>query len=537
MADIVIYEDSPLAQYLQEIQGEHGDLHHATVPVHEPATPPEFIGIRLAHNAVDILTHLVEYLSHKFTSSSTAESEDAGFEERFKYLICTSPFLNRTVTHAHERGRRNHEVPMTIEFSYKFHPGRSGYVLGLGTLATLMVRSVLNKTRIARLPWFRPFLGRSAAAISIALASSAWMLRILALRSLQLLISHCQTLDAKVNRAIMVIQEIELVSRGYRLSTPLAPISRIEQASKTRRCNLVRAQLVAALTKSGALFQRTTETLQSRVDPERLSTLLDIVMGTDNDHLPLTASPTSELPSPLPSSFSQHIRQQSLSKRRSGTMLNGSSRPNSRPSSFHEAMNQHHPQHQHQHQHRRSASMATTTPAYMELNNAEFSAAYRKETLRGHRTSWSASEGSDSDSGTTGSPSISPRAGGTMDDLSAALLASSPEMTSLERLRKNFQRMHGHRREFLCELLSIRRRSREGRQGLMDHDRNWTVVRDVLQEGVTGIQSVVDELNKILDSELYTLPRIDTQDYKNGNSAQDKQLQPFVQRLALLAQH
>jgi hypothetical protein len=65
--------------------------------------------------------------------------------------------------------------------------------------------------------------------------------------------------------------------------------------------------------------------------------------------------------------------------------------------------------------------------------------------------------------------------------------------------------MHAHRREFLCELLSIRRKSRQGRQGLSaikDYDRNWTVVRDVLQEGLTGIQSVVDELSKVLDSEL-----------------------------------
>ena len=65
--------------------------------------------------------------------------------------------------------------------------------------------------------------------------------------------------------------------------------------------------------------------------------------------------------------------------------------------------------------------------------------------------------------------------------------------------------MHGHRREFLCELLSIRRRSRQGRHGLnalRDYDQNWAVVRDVLQEGVTGIESVVDELSKVLDAEL-----------------------------------
>ncbi|KAI8599482.1 Mysoin-binding motif of peroxisomes-domain-containing protein [Dissophora ornata] len=349
MADIVVYEDSPLAQYLQGEQQYGSDLQHAT---------------------------------HTFSSSAT-DSEDAEFEERFKYFICTSPFLNRSVTlHSHERGRRT-DVPATVDYTSKFNPGRFGYALGLGALAMLVARSALARTRAARLPNIQSTQNQ-------------------ALRSLQLLVNHCQSLDAKVNRAIMVIQEIELVSRGYRLSTPLAPISRIEQASKTRRCNMVRAQLVAALAKSGALFQRSTETLQSHIDHKRLSTLLDMYNIT---------------PSPRPSS------------------------------------------------------------------------------------------------------------------------PVAPEMTSLERLRKNFQRMHGHRREFLCELLSIRRKSRKGRQGLnalKDYDQNWTVVRDVLQEGVAGIESLVDELSKVLDSELC---KIDIQDDSNVNSAQDKQIRPFVHRIALLEQH
>ncbi|KAF9576436.1 hypothetical protein EC968_008731 [Mortierella alpina] len=519
MADIVVYEDSPLAQYLQ-----------------------------------------VEYLSHTF-SPSASDSEDAEFEERFKYFICTSPFLNKSVAlHSHgERGRRT-DSPMTIEYASKFSPGRLGYVLGFGTVATLVARSVLARTRVGRLPLVRPLLGRSVA-VSLALASSAWMLRILqrrniqatqnqALRSLQLLVNQCQALDAKVNRAIMVIQEIELVSRGYRLSTPLAPISRIEQASKTRRCNMVRAQLVAALVKSGALFQKSTETLQSHIDHKRLSTLLDMYHITpssrpssppglqgnttvpastsgpnalfaahDNDLLTLTTSPTSEHSPPWPSSQTQHVRQNSTTKRRSHTLTGGSCR-HSRPSSYHDPS---HPNQAHTEHHARPPT-----------------AAGRRSTIRRHHTSWSASEGEESDSGSF-TVSVSPRSSthSHMDD-SSPTLTNAPEMTSLERLRKNFQRMHGYRREFLCELLSIRRRSRKGRHGLnalRDYDQNWAVVRDVLQEGVAGIESVVDELSKVLDAELYTLPRIDTQSSNSDNALEATQLQPFVQRLALMEQH
>ncbi|KAG0090080.1 hypothetical protein BGZ92_003719 [Podila epicladia] len=539
MADIVVYDDSPLAQYLLEIQGDQPDteLQHITVPVTEPGPAPESLGSRIANNAADFLASLLEYLTLTFSASSS-ENDDTQFEERFKYFICTSPFLNKNVTvQAHERGRRE---MTSLEFSTSmFHPGPFGYVLGVGTLATIITRSALVRTRIARMPVIRPMLSRSAA-VSLALASSLWMLRILqrrntqttqnqALRSLQLLISQCQALDAKVNRAIMVIQEIELVSRGYRLSTPLAPISRIEQASKTRRCNLVRAQLVTALVTSGALFQKSTETLQSHIDQKRLSTLLDmynitpssgpnspaVFQGAPHDTIAWTASPTIEGNPMLPSTTA---RRNSMTHRRSRTMTGGSisrsrSRPASRPSSFHETFNGPHPSVINEEHHR---FINSTTPSGI------------RRRVR-HSTSWSASEGEDSD------PElyrISPRSSGYSNSPITA-----PEMTTLEKLRKNFQKMHGYRREFLCELLSIRRKTRRGRQGAKDYDKNWAVVRDVLQEGVSGLEAVVNELNKALDAELYTLPRIDTRKTTSDNPTQDKQLQPFVHRLALLEQH
>ena len=310
----------------------------------------------------------------------------------------------------------------------------------------------------------------------------------------------------------MVIQEIELVSRGYRLSTPLAPISRIEQASKTRRCNLVRAQLVEALAKSGALFQKSTETLQSHIDLKRLSTLLDMYNITPsprpnsppgesqgaeqyltqlthhlndpsnnaNSPLPLTDSPTSDQASPLPSGFVPLARQNSTPYRRNRTTTGGSNR-NSRPSSYHEP----------------------STNAAMNTEHQRL--IFGRRPTRRHHTSWSASEGEESDSGSV-SFTISPRSSTYSNpDGSSPSMSGIPGMTTLERLRKKFQRMHGYRREFLCELLSIRRKSRKGHQGLnalKDYDRNWTVVRNVLQEGVAGIEAVVNELNKVLDAEL-----------------------------------
>lgn len=79
--------------------------------------------------------------------------------------------------HTHERGRRT-DAPITIEYAANFSPGRFGYLLGFGTLVTLITRSVLARTRFGRLPILKPFLSRSAA-ITLTIISSAWMLRIL----------------------------------------------------------------------------------------------------------------------------------------------------------------------------------------------------------------------------------------------------------------------------------------------------------------------------------------------------------------------
>lgn len=56
-------------------------------------------------------------------------------------------------------------------------------------------------------------------------------------------VSKAQDFDSASNAAVALIQEVELVSRGYRLSAPLPPISRIEDRSQTRRCTRLRKAL------------------------------------------------------------------------------------------------------------------------------------------------------------------------------------------------------------------------------------------------------------------------------------------------------
>lgn len=379
-----------------------------------------------------------------------------------------------------------------------------------------------------------------------------------ALQSLQHLVHQCQTLDVKVNRAITAIQDLETLSRTQRLSTNMTPISRLELASKMRQCNVIRAQLTASLLKTGSLFQQSTETLQSHIDHKRLSTLLDmynispstrsnspVELETERraslylsppDDLNRTDEPLMTSPDTLPpTNATLYPNQGPLSRptlnRRSRTLNTGSER--NKRSSF-------------------QGSNMTIATGNLDRPSS------RRRLVRRH-TSWSASEGEESDSGSV----ISPRSS-VYTHTTPSSTSSPTELTILMALRKDFQRMHGFRREFLCELLSIRKKSHRGHTGanaLKDYDRNWIVVRNVLQRSVNSIASIVFELNVALEVDprkslsihttcaIYSrfnstehshsniidnLPKMDTLGL--GNFVYDSRFQPFAQRLGSLEQ-
>lgn len=97
-----------------------------------------------------------------------------------------------------------------------------------------------------------------------------------ALDHIKQLIRQCRLLDSKVNRIINMIQEIELVSRGYRITKPLSPISRIEQNSKIRRCEETRKKLYILLSRAILKFDESIAALTPLVDNSTLLHLYDL---------------------------------------------------------------------------------------------------------------------------------------------------------------------------------------------------------------------------------------------------------------------
>lgn len=82
------------------------------------------------------------------------------------------------------------------------------------------------------------------------------------------------------------------MSRGYRLSTPLSPISRIEQKSKSRKCIQLRNRLASVLRRAFMLYEEGIIDLMDVIHKKNLNTLYEMynvhsiaslsAMGDDN---------------------------------------------------------------------------------------------------------------------------------------------------------------------------------------------------------------------------------------------------------------
>eukprot|EP01104_Vermistella_antarctica_P011640 TRINITY_DN3271_c0_g2_i1.p1 TRINITY_DN3271_c0_g2~~TRINITY_DN3271_c0_g2_i1.p1 ORF type:complete len:237 (-),score=23.20 TRINITY_DN3271_c0_g2_i1:149-859(-) len=70
------------------------------------------------------------------------------------------------------------------------------------------------------------------------------------------LLSALRTYDRLVLDTIRRIQEVELVSRGFRLGVTLSPITRLERYSKSRKARVLRSHLLCSLTSVHAALRK-----------------------------------------------------------------------------------------------------------------------------------------------------------------------------------------------------------------------------------------------------------------------------------------
>jgi hypothetical protein len=118
----------------------------------------------------------------------------------------------------------------------------------------------------------------ATAFISYGYVRRQWLkfLRRHAVAEVTTLTANWQAFEVSASSALSLIQEVELVSKGYRLSTPLPPASRIEDQPAARRCIRLRRGLHRAYAAVIPTCIATCDSLRALVDPDDLERYFEI---------------------------------------------------------------------------------------------------------------------------------------------------------------------------------------------------------------------------------------------------------------------
>ncbi|CAO3689457.1 unnamed protein product [Rhizopus stolonifer] len=263
MTELVVYEDSPLDEYFKSI-----DQVEATVKVTPLNTNSKSNDSFLsrANNVFRIWRH---YMFHDTFSMSLPKAEEAAFEEKFKYLVVTSPLLSEKLLFHHHK--HTGQLP--------FQPTRTPKTGTSYLVASLVLLLGAERYTFRRVPVMALACSASASLFLFfryKRLSSIRQLYHLVLSKIQSFVEQCSVFDTKVHRILITIQEIELVSRGYRLSTPLSPISRIEHNSKHRKCVHLRNRLALVLKGAFAALEAGIANLVNVIDKDHLLGLYEM---------------------------------------------------------------------------------------------------------------------------------------------------------------------------------------------------------------------------------------------------------------------
>ncbi|PVH93222.1 hypothetical protein DM02DRAFT_634740 [Periconia macrospinosa] len=217
----------------------------------------------------------------KALNSRLGRADNQRFLEHFRYLIVASQLLNEP------GGLRTAGLP-----SFAAANGPTGPQEFL--VATVSVNGALLTAATAFvlvwvLHWSRKRASKTRLAVVLlvfaAIATAIYTqirrqrlqyLRHQAVDGVSTLVTNLQAFEASTSSALALIQEVELVSRGYRLSSPLPPISRLEEKGQARRCQRLRKNLRTAFAETIPIFSQQCGHLKGLIAEDDLEKYLDV---------------------------------------------------------------------------------------------------------------------------------------------------------------------------------------------------------------------------------------------------------------------
>jgi hypothetical protein len=237
--------------------------------------------------------------TQRAVNSRLGRADNERFLEHFRYLVVASQLLGE------QGGLR------TTAFSSFATDGRTGpHAFTVATISTTGAALTASTAflLVALVHWSRQQESFSKSRLVVVLVVFAvvatavyaymrrqWLqyLRQEAVDCASALVTNLRAFEASTSSALALIQEVELVSRGYRLyvpqpkllvsppltprsSSPLPPISRIEEKGHGRRCQRLRRSLRAAFADVLPIFVAQCETLKQLIQEDDLEKYLDV---------------------------------------------------------------------------------------------------------------------------------------------------------------------------------------------------------------------------------------------------------------------
>ncbi|KAH7416919.1 Mysoin-binding motif of peroxisomes-domain-containing protein [Cadophora sp. MPI-SDFR-AT-0126] len=306
--EALVFEDSPLANYLEGEGGDDSD----SAPNQEPELPsitssPSFAPrgrpivhpkfrqnlpppLRLAipqNNAVAAIHNTCS----KAVNSRLGRADNARFLERFRYIIVASQLLNvhsylgqATLGQSRDAVVPTPDAPQIGAISLAGAAVTASVAFALVWLIHWTRGGGSSSTGKGRMTVFLVVI-MIFAAVSYVYMRRQWLqyLRQQSLAEISDLSLKAQDLDSVITGALTLVQEVELVSRGYRISVPLPPISRLEDRSQSRRCARLRKQLRLCFAEVIPRYNQACRTLKPLAEELDLEKYLDIYDISEGD--------------------------------------------------------------------------------------------------------------------------------------------------------------------------------------------------------------------------------------------------------------
>ena len=227
-------------------------------------------------------------------NSRLGRADNAKFIEHFRYTIVASQLLNEYLDHGTFNPNASASLGLdgTTDDPGAHEAAASLFGAAAAASVALAIVYILHWSRTRR----GAFWSKSKVTLVLTVLAVAalvgyqygrrqWLksLRRQAVTAAPDLTTNWQSFEASSSSTLSFIQEVELVSKGYRLSTPLPPVSRLEDGGGLRRCGRLRKALHKSYATMIPACIEACTSLRNLIDEDDLEKYFDVydISGQD----------------------------------------------------------------------------------------------------------------------------------------------------------------------------------------------------------------------------------------------------------------